>query len=439
MLAETDDPAEFRRLFERYFEHFNFSSTSSNKYKPLEQKLSAVTGWRPAAMKYTSDAKNLKNRIGEVRNLPGKPVHAIIFVPEKLAGGAQKAANELVVDGEFRAIGISASDVKPAAIQALIYDVRTVTPEPIAAAFPALQLVPVESAVAGEIIERGAVSLGSCAAETGVDEAVLQGWLTRLQRKKHLVFQGPPGTGKTFIAKRLAKLLAAESAGLVDIVQFHPSYSYEDFVQGIRAQLVAGSVTYELQDGRFLKFCTAARKQPTQTFVLIIDEMNRGNLSRIFGELLYLLEYRDQSIELSQGGKPFSIPSNVFLIGTMNTADRSIALVDHAIRRRFSFVFLGPDYEVLQKHLLAHGLPASSLIEVLRKLNASIGDKNYQLGTSFFLGAALERRESLQHIWEGEIEPYLEEYFFDQPARIDEYRWARLAASELAAWVDPTA
>src|SRR5690606_31193687 len=139
----------------------------------------------------------------------------------------------------------------------------------------------------------------------------------------------PPGTGKTYLAQRLARFLIGTGDGFVDLVQFHPAYAYEDFIQGIRPVAQPdGSLSYEMTPGRFLQFCAEARRREGPC-VLIIDEINRANLSRVFGELMYLLEYRDQEIPLAGGGV-FSIPTNVRLLGTMNTADRSVALVDHA-------------------------------------------------------------------------------------------------------------
>ncbi len=163
--------------------------------------------------------------------------------------------------------------------------------------------------------------------------------------------------------------------------------------------------------------------------MLIIDEINRANLSRVFGELMYLLEYRNESIPLAAGGKPFQIPSNVYLIGTMNTADRSIALVDHALRRRFSFIRLHPDYEVLKRFLKKHDLPAESLSAVLRFVNATIDDANYAVGISYFMRADL--RSTLPDIWSREIEPYLEEFFYDQPAKVEQFRWESLVRDQL--------
>jgi 5-methylcytosine-specific restriction protein B len=186
--------------------------------------------------------------------------------------------------------------------------------------------------------------------DTGFEPEVIARWERILNRKKHIVFQGPPGTGKTYVAERLAKMMVSETYGFIEVVQFHPAYAYEDFVQGIRPKPMDGGLTYELEEGRFLAFCRRADEEANGApCVLIIDEINRAHLSRVFGELMYLLEYRDKAIPLAAGGEPFRIPGNVYLIGTMNTADRSIALVDHALRRRFSFIRLNPDYNILKK------------------------------------------------------------------------------------------
>jgi hypothetical protein len=268
--------------------------------------------------------------------------------------------------------------------------------------------------------------------ETGFSAETINGWYRTLQRKKHVVFQGPPGTGKTFIAQRLAKLLTTETTGIMDKVQFHPAYAYEDFMQGIRPVLVGGSIAFELRDGRFLDFCKRAQEEQPAPCVLIIDEINRANLSRVFGELMYLLEYRDEAIPLAAGGQPFQIPQNVHLIGTMNTADRSIALVDHALRRRFSFIRLDPNFEVLKGYLDKQGLPSESLVTILREVNGTIEDPNYAIGISFFLRGDLKL--FLADIWTSEIEPYLEEFFYDQREKVHQFRWAVLVKDRLKDW-----
>jgi len=280
-----------------------------------------------------------------------------------------------------------------------------------------------------------AYTIDDFARDTGFKVSTITGWQNRLLRKQQVVFQGPPGTGKTFVAERLARLLVSETTGFLDVVQFHPSYSYEDFMQGIRPQVISGGLTYQIEPGRFLDFCRKAEQRVDGSpCVLIIDELNRANLSRVFGELMYLLEYRDKKIPLSIGGEEFQIPENVFVIGTMNTADRSIALVDHALRRRFSFIYLGPAYDVLQQRLQRDGLPANSLLSVLQAINREIDDRNFEIGISFFMSDGNNLRIALEEIWKGEIEPYLEEYFYDQPKKVDAFRWDSLVGSELQDW-----
>jgi 5-methylcytosine-specific restriction protein B len=203
--------------------------------------------------------------------------------------------------------------------------------------------------------------------DTGIGEEKLRRWVRTVERKGQAIFYGPPGTGKTFIAQHLAKYLTGGGDGFYDLVQFHPSYSYEDFVQGIRPESRDGTLSYPVVPGRFKEFCREAAKRRSPC-VLIVDEINRANLSRVFGELMYLLEYRKEEVPLAGGGK-FRIPENVRLIGTMNTADRSIALVDHALRRRFAFLELYPDYELLRKYHSTTGFPVDNLIGELMKLN----------------------------------------------------------------------
>ena len=219
------------------------------------------------------------------------------------------------------------------------------------------------------------------------------------------------------------------------MIQFHQSYSYEDFIQGVRPRLISGNISWELQDGRFLQFSKRARtiaKRPP--CLLIIDEINRAHLSKVFGELMYLLEYRDKEIPLASGGELFRVPTNVYIIGTMNTADRSIALVDHALRRRFSFIRLSPNYDVLTRHLNSKGYPAAGLVSLLKEINKAIDDPNYEIGISYFLKDD-NLKEVMRVIWVGEIEPYLEEFFYDQPEKVEPFRWISLIKRQLHEWI----
>jgi 5-methylcytosine-specific restriction enzyme B len=276
-----------------------------------------------------------------------------------------------------------------------------------------------------ERTENPTYSLEKYSEETGCQLGTLKKWVRAIERKKQVIFYGPPGTGKTYVANKLADHLVGGSDGLKEIVQFHPAYSYEDFIQGIRPQSEDGEkLTYPVVPGRFLEFCKQAESRAGQC-VLIIDEINRANISEVFGELMFLLEYRDQEIPLA-GGIRFRIPDNVFIVGTMNTADRSIALVDHALRRRFAFLKLGPNYDVLQKYLSEIDFPVESLIKVLQNMNRQIGDPHYEIGISFFLRTDLSQQ--IKDIWEMEIEPYLEEFFFDQPEKVNSFRWDTVEA-----------
>ncbi|WP_051296759.1 AAA family ATPase [Anaeroarcus burkinensis] len=276
----------------------------------------------------------------------------------------------------------------------------------------------------------GSYTLEELAKDTYLPEEKLKDWLVAIQQKKQAVLYGPPGTGKTFVAQHLAKYLVQEQ-GITDLIQFHPAYAYEDFMQGIRPKSDAkGQVSWILEKGRFLSFCEQAGKYQGNC-VLIIDEINRANLARVFGELMFLLEYRDRKIELAGGGF-FEIPANVILVGTMNTADRSIALVDYALRRRFAFLAMQPDYEVLNRyHETRHvdNQMVSRLIGKLSAINEAIGDENFQLGVSFFMVDDLSDR--LPSIWKYEIEPYLEEYFYDSKEKREAYYWHKVKADIL--------
>jgi 5-methylcytosine-specific restriction protein B len=266
--------------------------------------------------------------------------------------------------------------------------------------------------------------LPQLAEDTGFDEAELERWVRAIERKGQAILYGPPGTGKTFMAEKLAAHLVGGGDGFVELVQFHPTYAYEDFIQGIRPQSEGDHLSYPVVPGRFLEFCWEAHQRHGRC-VLIIDEINRANLSRVFGELMYLLEYRDRDIPLAGGGL-FKIPANVRLIGTMNTADRSIALVDHALRRRFAFITLYPNYELLRRYHQRRqtGFPVEGLIETLTSLNRQIGDRHYEVGVTFFL--RLHLAEEIEDIWRMEIEPYLEEYFFDRPENVESFRWDKV-------------
>ena len=276
-----------------------------------------------------------------------------------------------------------------------------------------------------ETIIASKFSITDCAHETKLDSTEIENFINIIKQKQNVVFYGPPGTGKTFLAKKLSRVLASESDGFIETIQFHPSYSYEDFIQGVRpVAKPGGMITYSVVPGRFLDVCSRAIKK-NGPCILIIDEMNRCKLSLVFGELLYLLEYRDEDLPLSAGGT-LRIPKNLIIIGTMNTADRSLDTLDHAMRRRFAFLFLKPNYEIIERFHTDGQINVSELVSVLKDINKQIGDEHYSVGVSFFLIADLENR--IKVIWQTEIEPLLEELFIDYPETVDLYRWERLSS-----------
>lgn len=279
-----------------------------------------------------------------------------------------------------------------------------------------------------ESADRYYVDSESISSRTGIEATKVEKWAKLIRDRKQAIIYGPPGTGKTFIAKMLAEHIGG-SKGVSELVQFHSAYAYEDFIQGLRPQTVeSGALTYKMVKGRFLDFCERAdgREAPC---VLVIDEINRADLSQVFGELMYLLEYRDEAISLA-GGERFSIPENVYIVGTMNTADRSIALVDFALRRRFAFIPLLASDDYVERAIQSYhkrkntGFAVSGLIEQVKTVNQYIDSKHHSIGPSYFLRDNLGDR--IESVWRYEIVPYLDEYFFDQPETVGQFQWERV-------------
>lgn len=236
-----------------------------------------------------------------------------------------------------------------------------------------------------------------------------------LREKKQLIFYGPPGTGKTFLAQEMAQFIAEQTGGAYRLVQFHPSYAYEDFFEGFRPQpgATAGTISFELEPGPLKLLVEEAQEDLSRAYVLVIDEINRANLAKVFGELYFLLEYRDRSITLQYSPQlEFSLPPNVFLIGTMNTADRSIALVDAAMRRRFAWQGLFPSDPpidgLLRSWLQRERLPEDRA-DLLDALNHKIGDRDAMVGPSYLMSRTVATDAGLSRVWKHQILPLLEE------------------------------
>ena len=268
--------------------------------------------------------------------------------------------------------------------------------------------------------------LARLAEEFLVPPSFLEEIETLLEEKRQVIFQGPPGTGKTFIAGKLARHLAGAEER-VTFVQFHPSYAYEDFVQGFRPAR-NGQPRFELKDGPLRFAAERARQEPQAKHFLVIDEINRGNLAKVFGELYFLLEYRDSEIRLQYSDEPFSLPSNLYIIGTMNTADRSIALVDLALRRRFYFVDFHPDEEPI-KDLLRRWLKRNApeemawVADVVDRANHHLkDDRHAAIGPSYFMREGGLSEADVARIWEHSVLPYVEERLFGNAERLKAFR-----------------
>jgi 5-methylcytosine-specific restriction protein B len=264
---------------------------------------------------------------------------------------------------------------------------------------------------------------GDLAASVYLDQAWLQEVVDLLADRSQIVLYGPPGTGKTYLAQAIARHLSDRDA--VRLVQFHPSYAYEDFFEGFRPveSPDGSSVGFAKTPGPLRELAAEAKANPERPHVLIVDEINRANLAKVFGELYFLLEYRNAAIRLQYSpSEAFSLPPNIFLIGTMNTADRSIALVDAAIRRRFAFVELHPDdppvRDVLARWLAANrqdGVRA----DLLRTLNDAIGeeDRDFKIGPSYLMRSHIDQPGGLERVWRHDLLPLLEDHYYGRLTR----------------------
>lgn len=264
--------------------------------------------------------------------------------------------------------------------------------------------------------------------EVYMTESKYENLVSVLRNKKNIILQGAPGVGKTYAAKRLAySMMGEKDENRIEFVQFHQNYSYEDFMMGYKPV----EDGFELRYGIFYRFCQKAASQPDQDFFFIIDEINRGNMSKIFGELLILIEcdYRGTKATLAYNGLPFAVPENLYIIGMMNTADRSLIMIDYALRRRFSFFEIEPGFDsdgFIQYQNTLNNEILNELVTKVKELNGEISmdpslGKGFCIGPSYFCGSDICTEDWLRSIVDYDILPMLSEYWFDEPAKLQ--RW----------------
>lgn len=357
---------------------------------------------------------NLPEGLSFYRLRTGAGVYALDPKGSELPGG------EFVVGRELTPAEATSPDVGAAVIDACI------RLRPVIDALRGTQ-VPLDDD--GDVVISGEIDhLDAASTDLLIDRSDLESLVELLNDRGQIVLYGPPGTGKTYLAKRLARALAADRPERFAVVQFHPATTYEDFIEGLRPVVIDGQVSYELTPGPLVRMAADAAADPAGTYVIVIDEINRANLPKVLGELLFLLEYRDEPVRLLyRPGEPFTLPKNLFFIGTMNTADRSIALVDAAMRRRFHFVGFFPHQGMmrglLRRWLVEHHRPervADFVEAVNEELRRKLGD-HLLLGPSFFMREDLSD-PALARIWEHNVFPFLEEQFWGRP-ELDDWRW----------------
>ena len=296
------------------------------------------------------------------------------------------------------------------------------------------KIVPEDNPETRELKEKTPYLLDQAMQDLFISRDQFEQILDSFQRKNNIILQGPPGVGKSFLARRIAyALIGFEEANNVQMIQFHQSYSYEDFVQGWRPDKTG---QFQLKKGLFYRFCEKAKADPAGIYVLVVDEINRGNLSKILGELMLLIEYDKRGPEnaipltyFEEGEAPFYVPENLYLLGLMNTADRSLAMVDYALRRRFVFFDIKPEFESdsFKSYLQQVGVTSdviSKIIFRMSELNRSIYEDHKNLGPGFAIGHSFfcpkettisDCEEWYRCIIKTEIAPLLREYYFDNP------------------------
>jgi hypothetical protein len=408
LIAEVEDP----------------SSSNATKWRPLEEFVARAIDLDPGSVvaSYVSDMKQYHNRFKQ--RTDWTPVRIMIAADDEVAAAMRGKFEDIAnrkQRGTAETIALAAREPKGWRLSGL-YSGVIPAPETAARLAKAAGLE-----VPQQLDDERALAESLCVPLDWLRDVL---WL--IEDKKAVVFYGPPGTGKTFIAQRLAEFIQPAEE-LRTLVQMHPSYGYEEFFEGFRPEVDGeGLMRLKKTDGPLKRLINTARERGGRA-VLTLDEMNRGNLPRVFGELYFLLEYRDRITPLMYSpAETFSLPDDFTIMGTMNTADRSVALLDQALRRRFHFVPLFPGASpvdgMLRRYLTAHYDGSMDWVaDMLASANAKL-DRNVAVGPSHFMRPDLDAGK-VRRIWDHTVMPTIEEFYFGQENRLDEFSYEVLRPS----------
>jgi 5-methylcytosine-specific restriction protein B len=440
--VDKDQPQQALRKLKELLEGVDPSSTSTTRFKKLRQWIAETFG-SPFDLTYVSAvsgaSKNLKVRFTQ-KDATGADQWELGVAVIRLESEVPK-----LIPAAKKIVG----PTRPALLKALLVCVKPAQGDPYVAAlvepeqgryeatfrrlFPTASVerpVPVSG---GEAPPQDQVlsdeDVRELAAHLGVDPSWMQDVRWNLRTKRAIVFYGPPGTGKTFIARTLASRIQPDEERRA-FVQLHPSYGYEEFFEGYRPAPSKNGLSLIKQSGPLRRLVEIAEEDPSQPVVLVLDEMNRGNLPKVFGELYFLLEYRDASVSLMYSPEEeFRLPPNLYIVGAMNTADRSIVLLDQALRRRFFFMGLFPGQppvrDMLTRYLERRAPQMAWTARLLDLVNEKLGDRNIAIGPSYFMWPNLND-SVLELVWKYSILPTLEDLLSGEPERLAEFSLERL-------------
>lgn len=408
------------------------SAPSVTKFRPLKQWLAHALNLPADDIypSYVSKAGNLSVRFAQSGNA-ARPLGFVVngaTTSDPEYDRTLEAASKIVGDGDYPPVfAICGADKgKPWSVTHIVAAGRQDIVAKLVAAFPAAQVEQLQPAATSS--QAAPQSLTELARSLFLDEAWLTEVLELLEDKKALILYGPPGTGKTYIARALARFLAP-NASLRPLVQLHPSFGYEEFFEGYRPTAAAAGLQLTKTPGPLRTLSRRADEDPEAKAIMVMDEVNRGNLPRVFGELYFLIEYRSEEVSLMYSpDENFKLPRNLYFIGTMNSADRSVAVLDQALRRRFHFVGLFPGelpVAGMLRGFLNEYVPTMAwLAKLLDQANTHL-DRHMHIGPSHFMRRDLDEPLA-RRLWKHAVLPSIAEQYFGREAEMSELEFDSL-------------